>query len=120
MRPNPTDSVGRPVGGSAPVAAPKPPPAGATVALGLADLHWQQAVAAIADLKTPEAVSAALAEERGGKGRSSVIEAAERGEALKSLLETFNPWCSYAPGEVERRMKRGFRAIGLDGEEGDG
>lgn len=46
-------------------------------ALGLDDMHWSQAAEAVRELKTVEAVQAAAAEERAGKDRKGVLDAAE-------------------------------------------
>jgi hypothetical protein len=46
-------------------------------ALGLTELHWSKAAAVIGKLETAAEVDAAVAEEKAGKGRRGVLDAAE-------------------------------------------
>jgi hypothetical protein len=72
--------IGEPAA-AAPAEATEVPPEtvepAAPATLGLAELHWSKAAASIGKLGTAAEVEAAIAEEKAGKGRRGVLDAAE-------------------------------------------
>jgi len=67
--------------GGPPPAAPETRVVGAlerptSRALGLAELHWSKAAAVVGKLETVTEVEAAISEEKAGKGRRGVLDAA--------------------------------------------
>lgn len=61
----------------APAPAPGPEPKLVPAPLGLATLHWSKAAKLITELETAEAVQSAREEERTGKDRKGVLDAAD-------------------------------------------